>query len=98
MSQREASVKLTLDDGEYVVSMRKAGDESEKAGRKGAAGMKLFASGIKGARDGLSGLMGTVSKATGLVTGLAASPGVACGEIVTSPCRVLTLFTTPVGA
>lgn len=72
MSQREASVKLTLDDGEYVVSMRKAGDEAEKAGRKGEKGMKLFAAATKGAKDGLSSFAGTVQKATGLVTGLAA--------------------------
>jgi hypothetical protein len=72
VSQREASVKLTLDDGEYVVSMRKAGDEAEKAGRKGEKGMKLFAAATKGAKDGLSSFAGTVQKATGLVTGLAA--------------------------
>jgi hypothetical protein len=72
VSQREASVKLTLDDGEYVVSMRKAGDEAEAAGRRGEKGMKLFASGIKGAQAGLGSFMGTISKATGLVTGLAA--------------------------
>lgn len=72
MSQREASVKLTLDDGEYVVSMRKAGDEAEKAGKKGEKGMKLFAAATKGAKDGVSSFAGTVQKATGLVTGLAA--------------------------
>jgi hypothetical protein len=72
MAQREASVKLTLDDGEYIVAMRKAGDEGENAGKKGAKGMSLFTAGIKGAKEGLSTFGGTVQKVTGLVTGLAA--------------------------
>lgn len=72
MAEREASVKLTLDDAEYVVTMRKAGDEAEKAGRKGQKAMGLFGAGIEGAKEGLKGLSGMAAKATGLVTGLAA--------------------------
>ena len=72
MAQREASVRLTLDDGDYLVQLRKAGDEGEKAGRRGQKGMDLFGAGIKGVKSQLSGLRDTAGKALGLVTGLAA--------------------------
>lgn len=72
MAEREASVKLTLDDAEYIVSMRKAGDEAEKTGRKGQKAMGLFGTGIDGAKKSLQSLGDMAKKATGLVTGLAA--------------------------
>ncbi len=72
MAEREAAVKLTLDDAEYVVTMRKSGDEAEKAGRKGQKAMGLFGAGIKGAKGALSDLGGVAKKAVGLLGGLAA--------------------------
>lgn len=72
MAEREASVKLTLDDAEYLVTMRKAGDEADKAGRKGQKAMGLFGAGIEGAKESMKGMGDMAKKAVGLVTGLAA--------------------------
>jgi len=71
VAEREASVKLTLDDSQYIVELRKAGDAAESSGKKGAKAMGLFGHGIKGATSELKSLAGTASKAMGLVTGLA---------------------------
>lgn len=72
MAEREASVKLTLDDGQYIVQLKKAGDAAADAGKKGQKGMDLFGHGIKGAKEQLKGLNDVAGKAIGLVTGLAA--------------------------
>jgi hypothetical protein len=72
MSEREASVKLTLDDGQYLVSMRKVGDEGEKAGKKGHKSMTLFGQGVHGATHAVHGLHKSLETVTELVTGLAA--------------------------
>lgn len=72
MSEREASVKLTLDDGQYLVSMRKVGDEGEKAGHKGHKAMTLFGQGVHGATHAVHGLHQSLETATELITGLAA--------------------------
>lgn len=78
MSEREASVKLTLDDGQFVASMRKVGDATEAETRKMAKGARTFGTEIKGAERELKGataavrgLGGAAGKAIGLVTGLA---------------------------
>lgn len=72
MAEREAAVKLTLDDAEYVVTMRKAGDEAEKSANKGRKAMGLFGTSIKGAKSAMSDFVGIGKKAVGLATGLAA--------------------------
>lgn len=72
MSEREASVKLTLDDGQYLVSMRRVGDEGEKAGKKGHKSMTLFGQGVHGATHAVHGLHKSLETVTELVTGLAA--------------------------
>lgn len=71
MSQREASVKLTLDDGQFLVSMRRVGDEGEKAGHKGQKSMGLFGQGIKGAEHAVHGLHRSLETVTELAVGLA---------------------------
>lgn len=72
MSEREASVKLTLDDGQYLVSMRKVGDEGEKAGHKGHKAMGLFGEGVHGATHAVHGLHKSLETASELIVGLAA--------------------------
>ncbi len=72
MSEREAGVKLTLDDGQYVATMRKVGDEAEHAGQKGKHAMGIFGEGVHGAMHAVHGLHKSLETVTELATGLAA--------------------------
>ncbi len=72
MSEREAGVKLTLDDGQYVAQMRKVGDEAEHAGQKGKHAMGIFGEGVHGAMHAVHGLHKSLETVTELATGLAA--------------------------
>lgn len=72
MSQREAAVKLTLDDAQFISSMRHVGDEAAHAGKKGHEHMGLFQRGIHGAEHAVHGLHRSLETVTEMVTGLAA--------------------------
>lgn len=90
MAEREASVKLTLDDAQYIVELRKAGDEADKTGKKGAKAMGLFSKGIAGAKSSLKELSGGIGKVTGLVTGLMG--GFSVGSAVQGAVRLDSTF------
>lgn len=72
MSEREAAVRLTLDDGQFVTQMRKVGDEAEHAGQKGKHAMGIFGEGVHGAMHAVHGLHKSIETVTELVGGLAA--------------------------
>lgn len=73
MSEREASVKLTLDNGQFIVSVRKAGDAVDDVAKKGAKSAGAWTSGLNGAKSALGGLGGKVKEVLGMASGLGAA-------------------------
>lgn len=49
--EREASVKLTLDSGQYLVELRKLGDASEQVGKRAAKGTTAWNSALTGVKS-----------------------------------------------
>ncbi|MFZ5896810.1 MAG: hypothetical protein ACOY0T_37485 [Myxococcota bacterium] len=70
MSQREASVKLTLDNGQFIVSVRKAGDAVEDVQKKSAKSASAWTAGLHGARDALGSVGGKLKEVLGVAAGL----------------------------
>lgn len=73
MSEREASIKLTLDNSQYIVNIRKAGDATDEAVKKSAKSASALGAGIHGAKKGIEELGGKAREAAKLVGGLAAA-------------------------
>lgn len=90
MSEREAAVKLTLDDGQYLGAMRKVGDETARAVKKSTASVDVFGKSVQAAQKHVTGLGGAASKATGLVTGLFA--GITAGSAIKNTIELETKF------
>ncbi len=73
MAEREAAIKLTMDDGQASTAMARLGDQVDKAGKKGQRGMALFGRGIDGAKRSMVGLAGKVRNVTSMVAGMGAA-------------------------
>lgn len=67
---REASVKLTLDGGQYLVEMRKIGDEVETQQKKATKSAGLWGSGISKVGDNFSRLGGAIKNVVGMAATL----------------------------
>lgn len=70
MAEREAAIKLTLDDGQYVAAMGKAGDAAVRSAQRSERAMKVFGAGVEKATTNLKALGSTAQSALGLATGL----------------------------
>lgn len=70
MAEREAAIKLTLDDGQYVAAMGKAGDAAVKSAQRSERAMQMFGAGVDKASSNLKSLGATARSALGLVSGL----------------------------
>lgn len=70
MAEREAAIKLTLDDGQFVAGMGKAGDAAVKSAQRSEKAMQVFGAGVKKATSNLSAMGSTARSSLGLVSGL----------------------------
>lgn len=61
-ASREASVKLTLDNGQFIVSMRQVGDTVEKETKKASKASQMWGAGIGAVGDKLKGLVGEAKR------------------------------------
>jgi len=61
-ASREASVKLTLDNGQFIVSMRQVGDTVEKESKKASKSSQMWGAGISKVGDTLKGLGSEVKR------------------------------------
>lgn len=71
--EREASVKLTLDNSQYIVNIRKAGDATDEAVKKSHRSATALGAGIHGAKKGMEELGNKAREAAKIVGGLAAA-------------------------
>ncbi len=60
MAEREAAVKLTLDNAQFMVTIKRTGDEVDKAGKRGQKSMDLFGAGAASAKKSFMDLGGAV--------------------------------------
>jgi len=70
MAEREASVKLTLDNGQFIVSLRRAGDAVEDVQKKAAKSASAWTAGLNGAKSAIGSLSGMVKQVVGAAAGL----------------------------
>lgn len=70
MAEREASIKLTLDDGQFVAGMGKAGDAAVKSAQRSERAMQVFGAGVQKATANVRTLGSTARSSLGLVSGL----------------------------
>lgn len=56
MADREASVRVTLDNSQFIVSIKRTGDETDKLGQKGKKTGTLLSDAFKGAKGAISDL------------------------------------------
>jgi hypothetical protein len=70
MAEREAAIKLTLDDGQFVAAMGKAGDAAVKSAQKSERAMQVFGAGVKKATSNLQAFGATARSSIGMVSGL----------------------------
>lgn len=70
MAEREAAIKLTLDDGQFVAAMGKAGDAAVKSAQRSERAMQVFGAGVKQATSNLQSLGSTARSSLGMVSGL----------------------------
>jgi hypothetical protein len=75
MTTTPAQIALTLENGQFLVQIKKVGDEIEKTAKKGKEHMSLFDAGVKGAEHSLEHMGHVVKEITHLVGGLAAGFG-----------------------
>ncbi len=70
MAEREAAVKLTLDNAQFMVTIKRTGDAVDAVGKRGKKSMDLFGAGIASAKRGLGNLAqslkGTLAMAASL--------------------------------
>ena len=70
MAEREAAIKLTLDDGQFVAAMGKAGDAAVRSAQRSERAMQVFGAGVEKATTNLRTLGGTARSSLGLASGL----------------------------
>jgi hypothetical protein len=70
MAEREAAVKLTLDNAQFVVSIKRAGDEVDKVGARGKKSLGLWSVGADAAKKSVMDLGGAVKRTLGLAVTL----------------------------
>ena len=70
MAEREAAIKLTLDDGQFVAAMGKAGDAAVKSAQRSERAMQVFGAGVQKASSNLQALGSTARSSLGMVSGL----------------------------
>jgi minor tail protein len=70
MAEREASIKLTLDDGQFVASMGKSGDAAVKAAQRSERAMQVLGAGVQKATANVKQLGSTARSSLGMVSGL----------------------------
>lgn len=70
MAEREAAIKLTLDDGQFVAAMGKAGDAAVKSAQRSERAMQVFGAGVKKATGSLQAMGATARSSLGMVSGL----------------------------
>jgi hypothetical protein len=70
MAEREASIKLTLDDGQFVAGMGKAGDAAVKSAQRSERAMQVFGAGVQKATGSVRQLGATARSSLGMVSGL----------------------------
>jgi TP901 family phage tail tape measure protein len=61
-TSREASVKLTLDNGQFIVSMRQVGDVVDKETKKASRASQMWGAGISSVGDKLKSIGGEVKR------------------------------------
>lgn len=66
----EAAVRLTLDGSQFIVSMKRAGDEVDKVSKKGKKGFDLFGSAADHAKQSIMSLGGAVKNTLALAGSL----------------------------
>jgi hypothetical protein len=67
---REAAVRLTLSNAQFVTSIKRAGDEVDKVGKKGQKSFDLFGAAAGGARKSIMNLGGAVKNVLALAGSL----------------------------
>jgi hypothetical protein len=84
MSAREAAVRLSLENGQFLVAMKATGDEVEKVGKRGKKSMDLIGVGSTAAKRSMAELGGAVKNMAKLALSLggAFSMGSAVQEAV----------------
>jgi hypothetical protein len=70
MADREAAIKLTLDDGQFVAAMGKSGDAAVRAAQRSEKAMQVFGAGVKKATSNLGEMAATARSSLGMVGGL----------------------------
>lgn len=70
MAEREAAIRLTLDDGQFVAGMGKAGDAAVKSAQRSERAIKVFGAGVEKATSSVKSLGSTAQSALGMVSGL----------------------------
>jgi hypothetical protein len=83
-SSREASVKLTLDSGQYLVEMRKVGDAVDTEQKKASKSAGLWGAGVSKVGSNFAALGGAIRNVVGLAASLsgAFSVGVAIQKTI----------------
>lgn len=67
---REAAVRLSLENGQFLTTIKQTGDEVDKLGKKGKKSMDLFGAGSAAAKRSLSELGGGLKNAAKLALSL----------------------------
>ena len=75
----EAAVRLTLDGSQFMVSIKRAGDEVDKVGKKGKKSFDLFGSAAAGARRSIGNLGGAIKNTLALAGSLGGAFTVGAG-------------------
>lgn len=71
--EREASVKLTLDNGQFILNIKRAGDAVEETEKKAKKSAGAWSAGMKGASGAVRELGGHVKDLIGVAGGLGAA-------------------------
>ena len=92
-NEHEAQIKLTLDGGQFVGTLRKVGDDTAKLGKQGQRTTTALQRGFDGAKKSAMGLGSVVKKGIGLLGGLgvAFSAGASIKQAVSLNARFETL-------
>src|SRR5690349_25061445 len=68
---REAAVRLTLSNAQFLTEIKRTGDAVDAAGRKGKKAMDLFGGSADTAKRSFASLAASVKNTLGMATGLA---------------------------
>jgi minor tail protein len=67
LSEREASVKLTLDGAQFMIAIKKVGDDVDKTSARGKKSITALGAGINSAKKSMQELGGVAKRTLGMV-------------------------------